>query len=130
MNPQSHKVPARCLMPGDQVGAGETIVRVSAGLRTPRGKVEVTLEKDGRRRTSLWGAATIVNISRTAPSAPVSVQVETLSLILADLATVALSRDRAALAAHDAALTSNLLTLQLICSTCIAEPRTEVKQTA
>jgi hypothetical protein len=32
-------------MPGDQVGFGETVVNASAGARTPRGKIEVTLEK-------------------------------------------------------------------------------------
>jgi hypothetical protein len=37
-------------MPGDQVGSGETVVNVSVGARTPRGKVEVTLEKGERSR--------------------------------------------------------------------------------
>jgi hypothetical protein len=97
------KVPVRCLMPGDQVGSGETIVGVSAGVRTPRGKVEVALEKNGRRRTSLWGAATNVSVSRSAvPVTPVAVKVEALGLILSDLAAMALSPDRASLTAHDA----------------------------
>jgi len=60
------KVCARYLLPGDVVGSGETIVRVSAGVRTPRGKVEVTLEKNGQRRTSLWGAYTMINVRRVA----------------------------------------------------------------
>ena len=63
---QSHKLPARALLNGDQVGSGETIVSVSAGVRTPRGKVEVTLEKDGRCRRALWGAYTIINVRRDA----------------------------------------------------------------
>jgi hypothetical protein len=58
---QSQKFPARALTNGDQVGSGETIVSVSAGVRTPRGKVEVTLEKDGRCRRALWSAHTIIN---------------------------------------------------------------------
>lgn len=125
---QSHKLAARHLMPGDKVGSGETIVCVSAGARTPRGKIEVTLEKGGRRRTSLWGAATVVNVSRPVePATPVAVKVETLSLILSDLASAALSSDLAALTAHDAALITNLTTLQLICSTLAAEQRREVK---
>lgn len=129
MTSQSLKISARHLMSGDLVGSGETIVSVSAGVRTPRGKVEVTLEKGGRRRTSLWGAPTFVNISRPAePATPVAVKVEALSLILSDLATTALSPDFAALTAHDAALITNLTTLQLICSTLAAEQRKEVKR--
>jgi hypothetical protein len=61
---QSHKLPARALLNGDQVGSGETIVSVSAGVRTPRGMVEVTLEKDGRYRRALWGAFTVINVRR------------------------------------------------------------------
>jgi hypothetical protein len=61
-----HKLPARALTNGDQVGSGETIISVSAGIRTPRGKVEVTLEKDGRCRPALWGAYTIINVRRDA----------------------------------------------------------------
>jgi hypothetical protein len=127
MTSQPLKIPARNLLPGDQVGSGETIVSVSAGARTPRGKVEVTLEKDGRRRTSLWGAATVINVSRQDEAAtPVAVKVETLGLILSDLASLALSADCDALAAHDAALNASLTTLRLICSTCVADPRREV----
>jgi hypothetical protein len=61
---QSHKLPARALLNGDQVGSGETIVSVSAGVRTPRGMVEVTLEKGGRYRRALWGAFAIINVRR------------------------------------------------------------------
>lgn len=118
---QSHKLPARALLSGDQVGSGEIVVSVSAGIRTPRGKVEVTLEKDGRRRTSLWGASTLINISRPCASPPIEIKVETLGLILADLAALALSPECAALAAHDAALASSLTTLQLICSACVVD---------
>jgi hypothetical protein len=60
------KVSARFLQPGDVVGSGETVVCVSAGARTPRGKVEVTLEKNGQRRTSLWGSYTLINVRRAA----------------------------------------------------------------
>lgn len=125
MNASKQKVPARYLMVGDQTGSGETVVAVSRGARTPSGKVEVTLEKNGQRRTSLWGASTLINVLRPIAPAPVAVKVETLRLILSDLAALALSPDCAALAAHDAALTSNLATLQLICSACVAEPRKE-----
>jgi hypothetical protein len=57
-------IPARTLLNGDQVGSGETIVNVSAGVRTPRGKVEVVLEKGGRRRSAIWGASTVINVQR------------------------------------------------------------------
>jgi hypothetical protein len=63
---ESQKLPARALQSGDQVGSGETIVSVSAGVRTPRGKVEVTLERNGRCRRALWGAYTIINVRRNA----------------------------------------------------------------
>src|SRR3981189_101821 len=96
MNASKQKVPARCLMAGDQTGSGETVVAVSRGARTRSGKVEVTLEKNGRRRTPLWGASTLINISRPDNSAQVAVKVETLRLILCDLAALALSRDCAA----------------------------------
>jgi hypothetical protein len=58
------KVQANVLQAGDVVGSGETIVDTSGGLHTPRGKVEVTLEKNGRRRTAVWGAYTMISITR------------------------------------------------------------------
>jgi hypothetical protein len=128
MNATKHKVPARYLMAGDQTGSGETVVGVSRGARTPSGKMEVTLEKNGQRRTSLWRASTLINISRPIAAVPVAVKIETLGLVLSDLAALALSPDCAALAAHDTTLASSLTTLQLICSTCLAGPRKEVKR--
>ncbi len=60
------KIAARYLQPGDVTrGTQETIVSVSAGVRTPRGKVDVTLEKNGQRRTSQWNARTLINITRS-----------------------------------------------------------------
>jgi hypothetical protein len=61
---QIEKIQARALQVGDLVGSGETVKGVAAGLRTPRGKVEVILEKDGRTRMSLWGAYTMINVRR------------------------------------------------------------------
>lgn len=58
------KVQANVLQIGDVVGSGETIIDTSAGLHTPRGKVDVTLEKNGRRRTATWGAYTMINVTR------------------------------------------------------------------
>jgi hypothetical protein len=66
---ESHKVQARALQRGDLTGSGETVVWVGAGSRTPPGKVEVTLEKGGRRRTSIWGAYTLINVRREVKSA-------------------------------------------------------------
>lgn len=63
------KVPARYMQPGDVVGSGETVVSVSAGVRTPRGKVEVVLERDGNRATrrlAVWGSHTAINVRRAA----------------------------------------------------------------
>lgn len=57
------RLPVHALKAGDILsGSRETVISVQAGVRTPRGKMEVTLEKDGRRRTSLWGRHTVVNI--------------------------------------------------------------------
>jgi hypothetical protein len=64
VSPQSLKIPARYLTSGDQVGSGETVVSVSAGVRTPRGKVEVILEKGERSRFAVWGAHTLINVRR------------------------------------------------------------------
>jgi len=73
---ESHKVQARALQRGDLTGSGETIVAVFQGPRIPAGygkhrmdKVEITLERDGRRRTSIWGAYTLINVRREVKSA-------------------------------------------------------------
>jgi MOSC domain-containing protein YiiM len=60
----TEKVQARNLQPGDRVGSGEIVLSVSAGVRTPCGKVEVVLEKNGRARMSLWGSHTLINVAR------------------------------------------------------------------
>lgn len=61
---QRAKVPARHLMAGDVVGSGETVAWTGIGVRTPRGKVEVQLEKDGRRRIAIWNASTLISVQR------------------------------------------------------------------
>jgi hypothetical protein len=78
------KVPARYLMPGDRLCTGETVVAVTRGARTPSGKVEVTLDKDGNRRTPVWNSSTTINVVR--PANPVSGKVEALGLLLSELA--------------------------------------------
>ncbi len=127
MTPQAFKVPARALQRGDVTGSGETIVNVCAGVRTPRGKVEVTLDKSGRRRLSVWNAATLITVSRPEAPPPIAIKVEALALILSDLAAIALSRDGEALAAHSTALNTSLTTLQLVCSTLAPIARKEVR---
>jgi hypothetical protein len=120
MQPNRQKVPARHLMLGDRLCTGETVVAVSRGARTPSGKVEVTLERDGNRRTPLWGASTTINVQRLPNH--VTGKVEALGSLLSELAKVALEPEGAALlAAHTDALTSALVTHQLICSACIVE---------
>ncbi|SFO74578.1 hypothetical protein SAMN05216330_104469 [Bradyrhizobium sp. Ghvi] len=64
------RVPARHLFRGDVTGSGETVLSVSAGARTPRGKVEVSLEQGGRQRTALWNAHTIIGVRREPPQKP------------------------------------------------------------
>ncbi|MGR4932674.1 hypothetical protein ACIPUD_38730 [Bradyrhizobium sp. CAR08] len=58
------KVPARLLLKGDVTGSNETVLSVSAGARTPRGKVEVSLTKGARRRTAVWNAHTNIGVRR------------------------------------------------------------------
>jgi len=63
------RVQARNLKPGDVTrGTGETVVRVSAGLRTPSGKVEVTLTDGERIRTATWGKYTEISIQTLIPT--------------------------------------------------------------
>lgn len=62
------RVPADTLQPGDVTrGTGETVIRVSAGVRTPSGKVDVVLEKNGRQRTATWRSRTVIAVNREAP---------------------------------------------------------------
>jgi hypothetical protein len=124
MQPNKLKVSVRHLLAGDLLCTGETVATVSRGAHTPSGKVEVTLEKGGARRSALWGASTTINVVR--PADAIAGKVETLGALLSDLAKVAVSPDGSAiLAGHADALVSALATHQLICSACVAEPRKE-----
>lgn len=58
------RVPARLLLKGDVTGSNEIVLCVNAGVATPRGKVEVSLEKAGRHRKAIWNAATIIVVQR------------------------------------------------------------------
>ena len=54
---------AQHLKKGDIIGSGDEVVSVSAGAKTPKGKVEVTLKtKDGKTKTSTWGKTTKVGV--------------------------------------------------------------------
>jgi len=54
---------AQHLKKGDIIGSGEEVVSVSAGAKTPSGKVEVTLKtKDGKTKTSTWGKTTKIGV--------------------------------------------------------------------
>lgn len=124
MQAHKQKVPARHLLKGDQLCTGETIAAVARGARTPSGKVEVTLDRDGVRRVALWGASTTISVVR--PGDPVAGKVAALGTLLSELAKVALSSDGAALLApHAGALVASLTTHQLICSASVAEPGKE-----
>ena len=60
------RIQAQHLRQGDFLPATrDTVVGVSRGVRTPAGKVEVTLSKPGRgMRTAVWGARTEISIIR------------------------------------------------------------------
>lgn len=58
------KVAARYLQVGDRVGSGEVVTWCGVGARTPRGKIEVHLDCDGRHRFAVWGASTMINVRR------------------------------------------------------------------
>ena len=54
---------AQHLKKGDIIGSGDEVVSVSAGAKTPSGKVEVTLKtKDRKTKTSTWGKTTKVGV--------------------------------------------------------------------
>ena len=54
---------AQHLKKGDIIGSGDEVVSVSAGAKTPSGKVEVTLKtKDGKTKTSTWGKTTKIGV--------------------------------------------------------------------
>lgn len=54
------------MLPGDCAGSGETVVSVSARVRTPRGKVDVILDRGGKSRAATWGAHTEISVFRAA----------------------------------------------------------------
>jgi hypothetical protein len=54
---------AQHLKKGDIIGSGDEVVSVSAGAKTPSGKIEVTLKtKDGKTKTSTWGKTTKIGV--------------------------------------------------------------------
>ena len=59
-----NSVEARSLKKGDILTSGDTVVSVSSGAKTPSGKVEVTLEKNGKTKTSVWGKYTKVGVKK------------------------------------------------------------------
>ncbi len=63
------RVQAQHLQPGDIVGSGEKVISVSAGVRTPSGKVDIKLVKYQNSdheyfRTAQWGKYTMINVVR------------------------------------------------------------------
>ncbi|UQD99362.1 hypothetical protein [Bradyrhizobium japonicum] len=60
------RVPARLLLKGDVTSSGEIVLSVSAGVATPRGKVEVSLSKGEHGRIAIWNAATTIVVRRSA----------------------------------------------------------------
>ncbi|WP_441258975.1 hypothetical protein AB7008_15110 [Bradyrhizobium sp. 521_C7_N1_3] len=68
-NARRVRVPARALMSGDVTSSGETVLGVSTGVATPRGKVEVSLSKGHFGRVAVWNAGTIIVVRRDTPGA-------------------------------------------------------------
>jgi hypothetical protein len=66
MSSTTHTIrkPVHALQPGDILsGTREVVVRVSAGIGTPPGKMVVVLDKyNSLRRSSIWGRHTIVGV--------------------------------------------------------------------
>jgi hypothetical protein len=59
----SNSKEAQHLKKGDIIGSGDEVVSVSAGAKTPAGKVEVTLKtKSGSTKVSTWGKTTKVGV--------------------------------------------------------------------
>lgn len=53
------------LKKGDILGSGSEVVSVSAGAKTPAGKVEVTVkDPNGKVRTGLWGKYTLIGLKK------------------------------------------------------------------
>ncbi|MGY4433140.1 hypothetical protein ACVWWO_005617 [Bradyrhizobium sp. F1.13.1] len=63
-NAQRVRLPARALMSGDITSSGETVLGVSTGVATPRGKVKVSLRKGHFGRVAVWNAGTIFVVRR------------------------------------------------------------------
>lgn len=58
------RVQAQHLQPGDIVGSGKTVQSVSAGTRTPKGKIDVWLASKDKDRSTQWGKYTMINVER------------------------------------------------------------------
>ncbi|MGL3111928.1 hypothetical protein [Bradyrhizobium sp. BR 1432] len=68
-NAERVRVPARALISGDVTSSGETVLGVSTGVATPRGKVEVSLSKGQFGRVAVWNAGTIIVVRRDSHAA-------------------------------------------------------------
>lgn len=58
------KVQAQYLQIGDRVGSGEIVEYVGAGIRTPKGCVDVVVSKAGKKRSAYWRKYSMINIER------------------------------------------------------------------
>lgn len=63
MKEASNSKEAQHLKKGDIITSGDEVVSVSAGAKTPAGKVEVTLKtKSGKTKVSVWGKTTKIGV--------------------------------------------------------------------
>lgn len=58
------KVQAQHLEVGDIVGTGETILYVGQGVRTPKGCVDIVVQKGNKKRSSVWRKYTMIGVER------------------------------------------------------------------
>lgn len=58
------RIQAKHLQPGDIMGSGEVVQQVSAGTRTPKGKVDIQLNT----RFTQWNKYTMINVERKSKS--------------------------------------------------------------
>lgn len=55
---------AQHLQIGDIVGTGETILYVGQGVRTPKGCVDIVVQKGDKKRSSVWRKHTMIGVER------------------------------------------------------------------
>ncbi len=59
------RIQAQHLQPGDFVGCGEKVIQIIVNSTYwPSNKIQVTIQKNDKRRNVLWGKYTMINVER------------------------------------------------------------------